>query len=105
MKIHRSPASTSDHRLENHLFDAIASIRTAEEAQQFFRDLCTPNEIQAMADRWLVVGEIKKNKSYRQIYDATGVSIATIGRVARSMMFGEGGYSLIFERFKKKVKK
>lgn len=105
MKIHRAHKSHTNHSPENDLFEAITSIHTVEEAQQFFRDLCTPTEIQAMADRWLVVGAIKENKPYRQIYDETGVSVATVGRVARSLMLGEGGYNLIFSRLEKKQRK
>ncbi len=89
---------------ENDLFKAIASIRTEEEAKLFFQDLCTPTEIQAMADRWIVVPAIKENKPYRQIHDETGVSVTTIGRVARCLLLGEGGYNLIFSRLKRKTK-
>jgi TrpR-related protein YerC/YecD len=90
---------------ENDLFEAIASIRTTEEAKLFFQDLCTPTEIQAMADRWIVVPSIKDNKPYRQIHDETGVSVTTIGRVARCLMLGKGGYNLIFARLKRKTQK
>ena len=37
------------------LMQAIALIETADEAQRFFTDLCTPAELEAMADRWQVV--------------------------------------------------
>lgn len=87
---------------EHRLYEAISLIETPEEARQFFQDLCTPSEIQAMADRWLAVDLIKKNKSYRQIYEETGVSVTTVGRVARFIMFGASGYDLIYERMKKR---
>lgn len=83
---------------EQSLYKAISAIKTPEEAQKFLQDLCTPAEIQAMADRWRVVDLIKKEKSYRQIYEETGISVTTVGRVARSMMFGAGGYHLIYGR-------
>ena len=73
-----------------------------DEAKQFLQDLCTPAEIQAMADRWQVVDLIKQGKSYRQIYEATGISMTTVGRVARYMMLGAGGYDLIYQRMLKK---
>ncbi len=44
--------------------------------------------------------EIKKDKPYRQIYEETGVSVTTVGRVARCIMLGANGYNLIFERVK-----
>ena len=85
--------------LEN-LFEAISLIRTGEEAHKFFEDLCTPKELEAMAGRWQVVSEVKQEKSYRKIYEDTGVSVTTVGRIARFLTSGTGGYSLIYERFK-----
>ena len=35
---------------------------------------------------------------YREIHDRTGVSVTTIGRVARCLDLGEGGYRLAAER-------
>jgi TrpR-related protein YerC/YecD len=101
MKIHRSQSNRKTKALENDLFKAFSSLKTAEEAQRFLRDLCTPSELQAMADRWQVVAAIKEAKPYRQIYDETGVSVTTVGRVARCLLLGEGGYNLIYERLEK----
>lgn len=84
------------------LYEAIALLRTPHEARQFLKDLCTPAEIQSMADRWKVVSSVMAKKPYRQIHDETGVSVTTIGRVARSLSFGEGGYHIIYERLKNK---
>ena len=36
--------------------------------------------------------------SYREIHDHTGVSVTTIGRVARYLTMGNGGYALAAER-------
>lgn len=85
------------------LYEAIATIKTAEEAKQFMQDLCTPAEIQAMADRWRVVDLIKQGSPYRQIYSETGVSVTTVGRVARCILLGTGGYNVIYARKEKKM--
>lgn len=87
---------------EHQLYEAIAAIRTADEAKKFFEDLCTPTERQAMADRWFVVEPVKQGIPYRSIYEETGVSVTTIGRVARCLSLGSGGYNLIYERIKRK---
>lgn len=84
------------------LFKAMATLQNAQEAEQFLTDLCTPAELQAMADRWLVVKPIKKGDSYRKIYEDTGVSVTTVGRVARSLNLGSGGYDVIYQRLEKK---
>ncbi|XSZ47560.1 Trp family transcriptional regulator [Francisella noatunensis] len=34
----------------------------------FLEDLCTPVDLMAMAARWRVVKELKKDKPYRQIH-------------------------------------
>ncbi|MCD6048179.1 MAG: trpR [Gammaproteobacteria bacterium] len=86
---------------EQDLFKAIAALQTKEEVKKFLQDLCTPAEIQAMADRWRVVDLLKQDEPYRQIYEKTGVSVTTIGRVARCLLLGEGGYNLIYKRLHK----
>jgi len=98
MKADQTQSIKESEDPEHKLFAAIATIKTALEAKNFFHDLCTPAEIQAMADRWRVVGPIKQGASYRQIHAETGVSITTIGRVARYISLGAGGYNVIFER-------
>ncbi|KTD06888.1 Trp operon repressor family [Legionella jamestowniensis DSM 19215] len=77
---------------------AISSIKNQEEAIAFFTDLCTPAEIEAMADRWEVVPLLRKNIPYRTIHEQTGVSVTTITRVARCLTLGSGGYQLIADR-------
>lgn len=98
MKTQESELNDNSNDALDMLYDAIASIQSNEEARQFFQDLCTPNEIQAMTDRWKVVAYLKEGMSYREIHAKTGVSITTIGRVARYLALGEGGYNLIYER-------
>lgn len=47
-------------------------------------DLCTPAEVRTLAERWHVARLLDRtNLSYREIYEATGVSTTTIVRVAR----------------------
>ena len=80
------------------LYQAFSQIRSPEEAEEFLQDICTPNELQAMADRWFVVKPIKDEMPYRDIYELTGVSVTTIGRVARVIRTGRGGYDTIYKR-------
>ena len=83
---------------EQALYKAILALQTPDEAQRFFNDLCTPSELEALADRWRVVAPIKEGMSYRKIQEKTGVSVTTVGRVARNISHGHGGYNLIFNR-------
>ena len=101
MKKHYRRNTPEQIEFDQGLYEAIALIQTAEEAQKFFNDLCTPMELQSMADRWRVLDALKQDKPYRKIYEETGVSVTTVGRVARSVLLGDGGYNLIYERLKK----
>jgi TrpR-related protein YerC/YecD len=98
MKSHRNVTPRQEIAAERRLFEAIAGLRTLEECRAFFRDLCTPAEIQAMADRWAVVEPLQKGLPYREIHKMTGVSVTTIGRVARFVAAGNGGYELALQR-------
>ena len=98
MKIHRNLSPQREARAERQLFAAVAALRTPQECRAFFRDLCTPAEIQAMADRWAVVEWLRRGLPYREIHRVTGVSVTTIGRVARYLASGNGGYTLASER-------
>lgn len=98
MKQHRNVSPEQEATAERNLFAAVAALRTADECRAFFKDLCTPAELQAMADRWAVVDWLKRGLPYREIHARTGVSVTTIGRVARFLAGGNGGYALIAKR-------
>ena len=98
MKTHRSLTPRQEALAERQLYTAIAALRDAEEVRAFFRDLCTPAELQAMADRWAVVDYLARGLPYREIHSLTGVSVTTIGRVARCLAAGNGGYGLVAQR-------
>ncbi len=83
------------------LIRAILSLKDEGEAERFFVDLCTPSELQALTDRWRVAKLLDQGMPYREIYDRTGVSTATVTRVARALTYGESGYRAIIDRLKK----
>lgn len=83
---------------ESALYAAVLTLRSPGECAAFFRDLCTPAELEAMVDRWQVVGLLERERPYREIHDLTGVSVTTIGRVARFLAEGNGGYRTALER-------
>lgn len=80
------------------LIEAFLALRTSTEMSAFLSDLCTPVELEDMADRWIVVGYLAQGLPYRVIQERTGVSTATITRVARSLVHGAGGYELLLNR-------
>jgi TrpR-related protein YerC/YecD len=80
------------------LIAALLCLRTPAEMRAFLDDLCTPAELEAIADRWRVVPMLLKESPYREIHDRTGVSVTTIGRIARCLAFGAGGYRIAAAR-------
>lgn len=82
------------------LSDAILSLETLSEVESFFADLCTPAELKALHERWLVCQLLYKEKlSYREISLKTKVSLATIVRVARFLKLENNqGYKAILEK-------
>ena len=82
------------------LFDAIASLKTREECYTFFEDLETINEILSLAQRFEVATMLKDKKTYQEISKKTGASTATISRVNRSLIYGNGGYDLVLDRIR-----
>ena len=98
MKPNRQDSERRQAETEDELFSAIISLRTVDECRSFFKDLCTPAELQALVDRWQVVAYLEQGLPYRQIHDLTGVSVTTIGRVARFLTDGFGGYETAFRR-------
>lgn len=82
------------------LAHALASLETAEEVRSFLEDLCTPAELESMGDRWKVVPLLLQGVAYREIHERTKVSVTTVGRVARTIDRGTGGYTLAARRLR-----
>jgi len=80
------------------LAEAFAALQDPQEVQAFLRDLCTPAELEAMADRWKVVPLLQQGVPYREIHERTGVSVTTTGRVARTLEHGHRGYAAAIAR-------
>jgi TrpR-related protein YerC/YecD len=80
------------------LFKAILSLETTKEAEAFFRDLCTIDEIKDMAERWQIAKLVYQGMPYRKIAEKLGVSTTTVSRVAVWVFHGEGGYKLALEK-------
>ena len=91
-------------KAEAELYEAFVSLRNVEECRRFIYDICTPKEITDIADRWWVARLLDEGKlSYREIHAQTGVSVTTVGRVARFLQQESfQGYRLILDRRKGK---
>lgn len=83
----------------------LLSMKNEDEMRRFLADLCTPGEIRALGERWHVARLLAEGAlSYREICEATGVSTATIVRVARFLRDERfGGYRLAMTRMKERA--
>lgn len=82
------------------LVDAILALPDRDEAERFLRDLCTLREIHDLAQRWQVVRLLQEGLHYAEISSRTGVSTATITRIAAWLHHGTGGYRAALARTK-----
>jgi TrpR-related protein YerC/YecD len=71
-------------RLTDELCEALLTPKSRDQMRRLLRDLCTPSELRALAERWHVAQLLDRTDlSYRDIHDGTGVSTTTIVRVGR----------------------
>lgn len=87
------------------LVRALLSLETEEEARNLLSDLCTIREVQDLGQRMEVARLLREQMTYNVIAEATGASTATISRVNRCLLYGEGGYRLALERMRQAEEK
>lgn len=84
-------------RVRSELAATLAGLTDPAAVDAFLDDLCTPAEIEALADRWSVVPLLAGGMPYRRIHEVTGVSVTTVGRIAKCLDGGAGGYLAALE--------
>jgi TrpR-related protein YerC/YecD len=84
------------------LFKAILMLESEEECYRFFEDICTINEIHAIAQRLEVAKLLNEKKTYSEIEETTGASTATISRINKCLVYGADGYKLVLAKLENK---
>jgi TrpR-related protein YerC/YecD len=84
------------------LFQAILMLETQEDCYRFFEDICTINEIHAIAQRLEVAKLLNEKKTYSEIEELTGASTATISRINKCLVYGADGYKLVLGKIENK---
>ncbi|MBQ0071977.1 MAG: helix-turn-helix domain-containing protein [Spirochaetales bacterium] len=82
-------------------YKAVLSLESLEECRKFFEDVCTIKELQDLIQRLQVAVMLDEGKNYQEISKETSVSSATISRVNRCLMYGDGGYRTVIDRMEK----
>lgn len=72
------------------LFQSILNLKSIDDCYDFFDDLCTYKEIDAMAQRVEAAKLLMEKQTYEQIISRTNISSATLSRVSRCVRFGKG---------------
>ena len=80
------------------LVEALLALKNADEAKRFLRDLMTEGEIQEFSNRLEAASLLSKDVQYNAIIESTGLSSATIARIAKWLKGSLGGYRLILSR-------
>lgn len=84
--------------LTENLYRAILSLESEEECKVFFEDICTVKELQDISQRLKVAQMLKDGSSYQEVSRETGASTATISRVNKCLVYGNGGYNTVISR-------
>lgn len=79
-------------------YEAILSLKTKEECDQFFDDICTIAEVKSLVQRLQVAVLLNEGKTYSEITSEANVSTATISRVNRCLEYGADGYKTVLAR-------
>lgn len=82
------------------LMKVITAIDSVDVCCSFFEDLCTPQELAAMSQRWQVAKLLNEGLTARNISQQTGASTATISRVNRCIHYGTGYKTLLHHHSK-----
>ena len=98
MKQHSATPKKELKAAATSLYEAVLTLKSPAEVRLFLLDICSPAELEAMVDRWWTARLLYEGRSYREISEITGVSVTTIGRVARSLTMGEDGYRMALRR-------
>lgn len=80
------------------LYKAIMSLNDEDACRRFFEDICTPNELKDLSDRLMVAELLLAGNTYEKIVSETGMSSATIARINRALIYGEGGYKEVLKK-------
>lgn len=80
--------SIGDKRKE--LFETFLKLKTVEDCEEFFSDLCTYKEIDCMVQRLDAAKLLLAGETYEKIISETNISSTTLSRVSRCVKHGNG---------------
>ena len=88
----------TDAKAAKQFYSAVLKLKTEDECRSFFEGVCTIKELQDLIQRFQVAVLLAQGNNYLEISRLTSVSSATISRVNRCLVYGDGGYSTVISR-------
>lgn len=82
----------------NEFYKTVLSIKDYDECRDFFEDICTIKELDAISQRLMVAKLLKSGKTFNEIAEISGVSSATISRVNKCLVYGKGYKSVLADK-------
>ena len=81
------------------LYQVFTQIKTPQEAEKFLTDILTPQELEAIAERWQIAKMLLEGKmSQREIQEQLGTAVATITRGNRMIKYGSGVFQCMYKK-------
>ena len=81
-------------------YKAVLTLEDEEECRKFFDDVATIKEVIDLSARLEVARMLYNGSVFSEISRETGASSATLSRVNKCLIYGEGGYKTVIERIK-----
>ena len=74
----------------NELYEIILKLKSIDDCEEFFSDLCTIKELDSMTQRVVAGKLLISGETYEKIISKTDISSATLSRVSRCVKNGKG---------------
>lgn len=84
------------------LCELFAAVDNPKEADMLLQDILTPQEIEAIAERWQLVRQLASGKPQRDVAKNLKISISKITRGSRVLKYGTGGFLHFIDKLGKK---
>lgn len=83
------------------LYELFAAIENPKEAEMLLRDILTPQELEAVTERWQLIQGLASGMTQRKVAKKFGVSISKITRGSHELKYGTGGFSHFLKKLKR----
>nr|DAH51802.1 MAG TPA: putative Trp repressor DNA-binding Trp repressor, TrpR.6A [Caudoviricetes sp.] len=82
----------------DNLFNGILTLKNIDECYAFFCDLLSPRELEMLSQRFLIAEEFYNGSCFTDVDIKTRASSATISKVKKDLVYGNGGLTLVLDR-------